>query len=439
MSSLAYITNTDETQQKDRKWPQKNKVFNRQNPPDFHGHSTHVAGIIGGSDDDLNLGIAEALTRKGLLKLIAYKVLDRTGRGWNADIIKGIQTANEESKALQEQGYFVIYNFSLGGQSVNSSFNTYLKQAEDAGVFVVAASGNDNQEFIGTPANGDNAHAIGSTDPNGERSGFSNYGPELYLGAPGARIFSTWLDNQYRELSGTSMATPTTAGVAAIIASMNPEVTNRQLSHFMRRHTEDLMDNGWDKFTGYGASIMEKWINGDPLKEVDQGNGNPNTPNFDPPDPPDPIEVERRKIIYVLDDQYHLHWKPLNETVYQNARSNLVVKLNSKYTVNDGSAKLKQESEYFFDQYGFWVSAGADMHDAGYWARYFYEKYMEDIGLDVEVTCMEVSNQVGTKIRISDRNRFAQGWKKIFKPEVRKLKLSTNVKKQIKSSLKGKN
>jgi len=404
-------------------WNQKGRVFNRKNPPDFNGHGTHVAGIVGASEDGVNIGIAEALTRKGLLFLIPYKVLDESGMGFNSDIVNAIKVANSESQNLISQGYFVIYNFSLGGQSVNSSFNVYLKEAEDTGVFVVGATGNNGVDFIGTPANGESTHAIGSIDPSELKSGFSNYGEELYLTAPGARLFSTWLNGQYRELSGTSMATPCVAGIAAIVASINENATNRQVSHFLRIFNKDLGKAGWDELTGYGSSLVSKWFDKDASREADQGNGNPNTPNFDPEPIPDPEPgADKRKIVHVLRGQYRLHWKPLDKSQYSTSQVNMCVEFNSRLNVLDANQVLKEKTELFFNENGIWISENGDMHDAAFWARHFYEKEIED----VEVVYMTVNDGNGVEVEVSQRGNIATGLKKLFNPEIRNLKISTN-------------
>ena len=147
-------------------WPEKDKIFTGEPVTARHGHGTHVGSCIAGvSEFNYNLGPATILGDH--LKLIFYKVLRKDGYGYTAQIVQGIETGTAEAKKLIDDGWFVIFNFSLGSQSVNEQFNNAIKKAEDAGVFIVAAAGNNGQNFVSTPANGKSAHAIAAIDQNG--------------------------------------------------------------------------------------------------------------------------------------------------------------------------------------------------------------------------------------------------------------------------------
>jgi len=236
---------------------------------DDHGHSTHVAGCIAAIDEDASLGVARMLVQRGLLEIIPYKVLNNSGAGSYAWIDKAVQEANRQAEVFIKEGAFIIYNFSLGGGGSSPAIESRLKQADELGVFICAASGNTGNEGIGFPAKAEPANAIGSISQNGERSRFSSWGNELFILAPGERILSTFLNNNYRELSGTSMATPIQVGIVAIVASVYPDLSNQDIKDFLAFHAKDLGEKGRDKENGFGVNILKPLLeqNPDPKPE----------------------------------------------------------------------------------------------------------------------------------------------------------------------------
>jgi thermitase len=178
---------------------------------DIYGHGTHVAGTIAATANN-GIGIAGVAPR---VQLLNAKVLGDDGYGFDSDIVSAINWATA-------QGAHVI-NLSLGGDGACSSvWQDAINAAHNAGVVVVAAAGNyntNNDVSPFTPANCNNVVAVGSIDQTGGRSSFSNYGTKVTLGAPGSSILSTWRSSGYAYSSGTSMATPHVAGVAALVYS----------------------------------------------------------------------------------------------------------------------------------------------------------------------------------------------------------------------------
>jgi subtilisin family serine protease len=146
-----------------------------------------------------------------------------------------------------------VYAAKNGAKIINCSFgkssnegghlipDTLKYIGEKYGVLVVAAAGNDSEDIDETPtypANhlNENLLIVASTQKNGKMSGFSNYGAiNVDVAAPGSSVFSTLPGNDYGSMSGTSMAAPTTTGVAAEILSHNPELTPLQLKEILIR------------------------------------------------------------------------------------------------------------------------------------------------------------------------------------------------------------
>jgi serine protease len=175
---------------------------------DCNGHGTHVAGTIGGSTH----GVAKSV------RLVPVRVFGCTGGSANSTIIAGIDwvRVNHVKPA--------VANMSLGGPA-SSAIDTATNNLSNAGVTVVVAAGNDNQNACNySPARAAGAITVGSTASNDARSSFSNYGACLDLFAPGSSITSAWYTSTSatNTISGTSMASPHVAGAAALYLGRYP-------------------------------------------------------------------------------------------------------------------------------------------------------------------------------------------------------------------------
>jgi subtilisin family serine protease len=191
-----------------------------QNGQDCHGHGTHVAGTVGGS----TYGVAKGV------KLVAVRVLNCQGSGTTAGVAAGIDwvTANAVKPA--------IANMSLGG-GADTVLDNAVKKSIASGVTYAIAAGNG--DALGTPQNACNysparvpeAITVGATDSTDRRASFSNFGTCLDLFAPGVSITSAWRtsDTATNTISGTSMATPHTAGVGALYLATHPTATPQQV------------------------------------------------------------------------------------------------------------------------------------------------------------------------------------------------------------------
>ncbi|KAI8805828.1 peptidase S8/S53 domain-containing protein [Cladochytrium replicatum] len=186
---------------------------------DGNGHGTHVAGTIGSN----TFGIAKKVS------LIAVRVLDENGSGRSDGVLQGIEFA---ISAAARSGRRSVINMSLGGQGNDPITTQALDTARNNGVVVVVAAGNEDQDACNTsPANVKSAVTVGAIDPrNDVMASFSNFGPCVDLSAPGVNIQSTWIgtsntpgdDGTTNIISGTSMASPHVAGVAALIYAESP-------------------------------------------------------------------------------------------------------------------------------------------------------------------------------------------------------------------------
>ena len=110
---------------------------------------------------------------------------------------------------------------SLGSYYYSTLYQEAIDYAHEAGVVVVAAAGNESTDEPAYPASYDHVVSVASTTPWDDTSYFSNYGPTIDVSAPGSYIYSTLPEDDYGEMSGTSMASPVVSGVAALIKRTN--------------------------------------------------------------------------------------------------------------------------------------------------------------------------------------------------------------------------
>jgi subtilisin family serine protease len=186
-----------------------------RNGEDCHGHGTHVAGTVGGSE----YGVARAVT------LVPVRVLNCSGSGSYSGIIAGVDWVKAQAHRP------AVANMSLGG-GVSSSLNTAVNNAVNAGVVFAVAAGNENILACNrSPASAANALTVGATTSSDARASFSNYGTCVDIFAPGTNIISAYYTSNTATagMSGTSMASPHVAGVAALYLSANPGATSAQV------------------------------------------------------------------------------------------------------------------------------------------------------------------------------------------------------------------
>ena len=185
---------------------------------DATGHGTHVAGIIGAAmgNGKGGAGIAPGAT------ILSLRVVNAAGYIYDSALIAALRTAVKNGAQ--------IVNISIGGTAYNAVFQKVINEAAEAGVTVVAAMGNDGTNCLNYPAGYDNVIGVVSVDRTNNRASGSSYGTWGDVAAPGAAVWSTTNNGSYGPKSGTSMASPVVAGVAALYKSVHPDATPAQIT-----------------------------------------------------------------------------------------------------------------------------------------------------------------------------------------------------------------
>ncbi|MBO2658430.1 S8 family peptidase [Shewanella algae] len=194
-------------------------IDNDNDSSDCNGHGTHVAGTIGGS----TYGVAKNVN------IVGVRVLNCSGSGTNSGVISGINWVKNNAQGPS------VANMSLGG-GASQALDDAVNAAVAAGISFVVAAGNDNSNACNySPARAANAVTVGSTTSTDSRSSFSNYGTCLDIYAPGSSITSAWYNSNSatNTISGTSMASPHVAGVAALYLAENPALSPTQLTNLL--------------------------------------------------------------------------------------------------------------------------------------------------------------------------------------------------------------
>ncbi len=213
-------------------------------PSDDNGHGTSVAGIAAASIDNGtgSTGIA------GRVTILPIKVLNDGNTGWWSDVSAGITYAvNNGAKVI---------NLSMGGASGSNSMQNAIAYALSKGVIVVAAAGNNGNDVPFYPAAYDSVLAAGAVESTSTRWSYSNYGNNIDLMAPGTLVWNTYWTaaggSGYIYMSGTSMAAPHVAGAAALLYSINPNLTPAEIRTLLYETATDLGAPGVDTYYANG-------------------------------------------------------------------------------------------------------------------------------------------------------------------------------------------
>lgn len=221
---------------------------------DGNGHGTHVAGTIVALDN--NIGVVGVLP-SGLVSLHNVKIFNDSGN-WTyaSNLVQAIQSC-------QNAGAKVV-NMSLGGGSSNTTERNAMNSFNNNGMLLVAAAGNAGNTSFSYPASYDAVVSVAAVDSNKNLASFSQRNSQVEISGPGVNVASTWNNGGYNSISGTSMASPHVAGVAALVWSNHPQCSNTQIRNVLNQTAERRGTSGRNNSYGWGivrAKAAHDWIN----------------------------------------------------------------------------------------------------------------------------------------------------------------------------------
>ena len=199
---------------------------------DGDGHGTHVAGIVAGVGNNA-IGVSGVCWTGSVM---AVKFMNFRGKGSTSD-------ASEAIRYAARMGAKVI-NASFGSSSKSHTLQDAVEYAQDKGVLIVVAAGNDGEDIDKHPvypASFGNANilTVAASTRSDKLASFSNYGDEAVdVAAAGEDILSTYLGNRYATLSGTSMAAPLVAGMAGFLRAANPDASYKDVKTGLRQKVD---------------------------------------------------------------------------------------------------------------------------------------------------------------------------------------------------------
>lgn len=241
----------------------------------YGGHGTLCAGFISAKTDNV-IGIASLAPDCKVMSIsnTLLKSLDSSQKRAN-----GINFAWQNGASVISNSWGAEYRSPMINDAID---NALSKGRQGKGTVVVFATGNNKSGYISYPSSigGDGFIAVGATNSSGKRANFSQYGDGLDVVAPGDSVLSTWLNGKYLEKSGTSFATPLVAATAALLISVDPSLSAKQVEAVICENTTKLPTylfsskkrfGTWNKEVGYGLL--------NPLKALNSVKNNPPNAN----------------------------------------------------------------------------------------------------------------------------------------------------------------
>ena len=231
-----------------RNYVRKGRKLSTGKWDDDNGHGTHVAGIIAALDNEIGvIGVAPEA------QLYGVKVLDSRGNGWMGDLIAALEWAVTNNMD--------VVNMSLSASEGDPLLESACQSAADAGILLVAASGNNGGQ-VQFPAQYGSVIAVGATNSSDQVTSWSNKGSSLEIVAPGLSVRSTWKGGSYETLDGTSMATPHVAGVCALMRGLPESLAPEDPRTQLQITADDLYAEGRDTTSGFGLVDAEEAVTG---------------------------------------------------------------------------------------------------------------------------------------------------------------------------------
>jgi serine protease len=209
---------------------------------DGNGHGTHVAGtMVALNNADGVVGVLPSAQAD----VHIVKIFNDSGN-WTyaSDLIDGIQSCKDAGAK--------VVNMSLGGSSSSQTEQTAMTNFYNSGMLLIAAAGNGGNTSLSYPASYDAVVSVAAVDSSRNLASFSQRNSQVELAGPGVSVNSTWNNGGYNSISGTSMASPHVAGVAALVWSNHPQCSAAQIRSALQVTAQDRGTTGRDTSFGFG-------------------------------------------------------------------------------------------------------------------------------------------------------------------------------------------
>lgn len=296
---------------------------NDADPMDDNGHGTHVAGIVGASGNN-GQGISGVTWN---VKLMPLKFMDADGSGSLSDAIEAVNYARTMGAK--------IINASWGGGGFSQALQRAISQFQTSGGIFVAAAGNESSNNATTPAypaNYTGVVSVGASTRSDLLAGFSNFGSNVTIVAPGSSILSTLPNNRYGTLSGTSMASPFVAGALALLWGQNPTASASAITQAVLEHTDNVLRGSTSQYGRLDVGKAAAALKGNTSSPVDP---NPN---------PNPIPTPQR-VKYAINQPVYL-----SDAGTRSSRTTSIgMDVNADFNVQDLNIQLNIAHTYLSD------------------------------------------------------------------------------------------
>ncbi len=357
---------------------------------DLQGHATHCSGILFAD----GFGVLNELAKIGLVRWNGDKVLNKAGQGAFSWLANHVNDRRPEDVANAQAGRWTIYSYSLGGSGREYPANEEaFRKSVDAGIFFAAAAGNTGGS-VGYPGNSKYTFATASLDENLSVSSYSSRGPEVTIAMPGRNIASTFLNNQYANLSGTSMANPfAVAAMAVAKAKWGPRIPNQYaMDAYIKKIAKDLGAPGKDNEYGYGIALIQAILDTPPDADAPT---EPEPPKEEPVNPP--VTKPSRTLQIDLVPTYEVLWS--NRNGYKRTKIQMAFDYTTTLEASQAAMVIATKTEEFFQNRGFMLRPNDDENDMLYWVARFYKMIVNGFGGAVEIRSIRMTDATSSLCR----------------------------------------